>query len=34
MLAYVGLAVTLPVAGRASWRAYRATILPERLVRR
>jgi uncharacterized membrane protein len=34
MLAYVGLAVTLPIAARASWRAYRATILPARLMRR
>ncbi len=30
MLAYVGLAVTLPIAGRASWRAYRAAIRPAR----
>ena len=34
MLVYVGLAVTLPIAGHASWRAYRSTILPQRLGRR
>ncbi len=31
MFAYVGLAVTLPIAGLRLWRAYRATILPARL---